>query len=136
MFKGFLSPFSFDFSLPLIFLSLLILQSVTVLFIQPKSVGNVKGRKQERVWDQPRPQGAFPFWGEGKSALGTRLVWDEGNLVPRVFSVFKMAAGEDPGTQQCKTTADWCNSYTNSHWFMISKQIWPPFFGDFVELQW
>ena len=58
------------------------------------------------------------------------------NLVPRVFSVFKMAAGEDPGTQQCKTTADWCNSYTNSHWFMISKQIWPPFFGDFVELQW
>ena len=51
------------------------------------------------------------------------------NLVPRVFSVFKMAAGEDPGTQQCKTTADWCNSYTNSHWFVISKQIWPPFFA-------
>ena len=52
MFKGFLSPISFDFSLPLIFLSLLILQSEAVLFIQPKSVGNVKGGKQERVWDE------------------------------------------------------------------------------------
>ena len=31
------------------------------------------------------------------------------NLVPRVFSLFNMAAvGEDPGIQRTNTIADWC----------------------------
>ena len=36
-------------------------------------------RLRQEEWEQPRPQGAFPSpwrWG-GKSALGTRLEWEE-----------------------------------------------------------
>ena len=34
---------------------------------------------------------------------------DPPNLVPRVFSLYNMAAmGEDPGTQRTNTIADWC----------------------------
>ena len=50
---------------------------------------------------QPRPQGLLAFQyggGLGEDPGGRPGV----NLVPRVFSLFKMAAGsgEDPGTQQ------------------------------------